>query len=165
MRAKPWSIMQALALTALLATVPVTAQPREEPGRACTRTDLVGTWDMQGMSVDRSETIDPANTWYFKVQRFMFGEDGTVRHLASNKPLQASDLKALASVPATSRWRVDERGYLSIQPPGNAKSPEALCALLTGDMPGPTAPRRGDILLSYMRDGRPYVQKLLRKTQ
>ena len=165
MRAKPWSITPALALTALLATVPVTAQPRDEPGRVCAKADLVGTWDMQGMSIDKSETIDPADTWYFKFQRFIFADDGTVKHLASTKPPQASDLKTLASLPAISKWKVDERGYLSVQPPGKAKPQESLCALLIRDMPGPTAPRRGDVLLSYMRDGRPYVQKLLRKTQ
>ena len=159
-----WITLALAAMTALVPGVPVMAQPRDEPGRACAAADLVGTWDMQGMSVDKSETVDPANTWYFKYQRFVFGQDGTVKHLASSKPLPASDLKALGAMPATSKWKVDQRGYLSIQPPGSAKPQDSLCSFLLRDMPGPTAPRRGDVLLSYMRDSRPYVQKLLRKT-
>jgi hypothetical protein len=161
MRAMSRRIALAAAMATLVTGIPAAAQPKDEPGRACATADLMGTWEMQGMSVDRSETVDPANALYFRYQRYVFRQDGTVKHVAAPKP--PADPKGPAPTPTTSKWKIDQRGWLVIQPPGNAKPQESLCALVTRDMPGPTAPRRGDVLLSYMRDNHPIVQKLLRK--
>ena len=166
MQARRWSIALGLAVTIALATgAPAGAQPRDEPGRACTAGDLVGTWDMQGMSVAKSEKVDAADTWFFPHQRFVFTQDGSVKHLSSSKPLPAADAKAIAAMPATSTWSLDPRGYLTVHGPKGSKPQESLCSFLVRDMPGPTAPKRGDVLLSYMRGTQPIVQKLLRKAK
>jgi len=141
-------------------------QSKEAPGRACANQDLVGSWNMEAMVIAPSERVDPGNAWFFEHQRFVFYENGRVKHLTSNKPLQAADLAALRAKPATATWSLDERGWLTIQKQDVPQSERALCTYsLVGDATSdPRTPRPGDVILTYTRGGKPAVQKLLRKT-
>ncbi len=84
-RRRAWSWLALLCAWLVIAPESSFAQQGgDAPGRACTAKDLVGSWSMQAMVVAPSEVVDRGNAWFFEHQRFVFYENGAVKHMTAN---------------------------------------------------------------------------------
>lgn len=146
------ALLSVLAGTALCASAgAAAAQEIADATRACTRTDLLGGWQVirlgpaTGVRVDRS---DPA---FFPHQQYVFGKDATVRHLASQTLITNADHRALLAVTAAGTWAVDAAGRLLLLRAGQARLETSACLVLVREVTDPKTRLRslpGDILLT-----------------
>ncbi len=131
--------------------------------RPCTQSDLIGTWDV--ISLQSPTPIDKNNPYFFRYQRFVFQKDGKVRHMTTTEPITEDWFQMMLLAPATSTFRVDQEGVMTIQKKA-APSEHALCTYNLLDVRSPDNQpvfMNGDILLTTKIDGKIVLQRNLRK--
>jgi len=147
-----------------------------DPSRACKADDLVGIWEMKGMS-GNTKKINASDPFVAPYQRFRFTKDGKMAQMVSRKPIEGDPSldKLLETVLLTSTYSVDPRGVLTIYKIESPNPEKCLCAYLSESLTGKQmakipfeeramTPTKGDVMLTYLSgDGRPIVGKTLRK--
>ena len=109
MRAVPAALALATAVLAPAAWAQETAALRP-----CRAEDLPGVWDVVRLRAKRSWPVDRSQPEYFQYQRYVFTADGHARHLSATMPIGPEQHAVMVDTPATSRWTVDERGWLTL---------------------------------------------------
>lgn len=108
-----WALPAALALA--VAVLAPAAWAQDSAGlRPCRADDLPGVWDVVRLRAKRSWPVDRSQPEYYQYQRYVFTADGHARHLSATMPIGPALHEAIVGTPATSRWTVDERGWLTL---------------------------------------------------
>ena len=158
-------VLSGLFFMMLLFSSPVhSANTPAEDFRPCTQSDLVGTWQLVGLQ--SATPIDTkTNPYFFRNQRFVFQEDGKVRHVTSTEPITEEWFQTMLLAPATSTFSVDQEGVLTIQKQ-SAPSEHCLCTYNLTDVRSPEGSpifAVGDVLLTTKANDKIMLQRSLRK--
>jgi hypothetical protein len=157
----------ALALVGALLLVPTGAGTalERDPSRSCATADLVGRWEMVRLVARGSEQIDGKDASFFPHQRFMFFDNGTVQHTTSKQPLPNAGQADSREPVDILAWTVYPDGWLEFQRAGVPYPETCACHyLLRNDRDAfGRSTHRGQVILTYMKNGKPAIQKLLRK--
>jgi hypothetical protein len=149
--------------------VPSTLPAASESGvRACAKADLVGSWDMVRIATPPASSValDARDPSYYPHQRFVFQEDGRVRHLTSTVPLAASSQPTALAIPSTTTWSLDDQGFLTLRQSAAPAPEPVLCGYLIQADPRSAGPvRTGDVLLTYYKNRKPILFRHLRKSK
>jgi hypothetical protein len=136
--------------------------------RPCTRADLVGIWNVVRLEPGSRTTIDAANPYSFPHQWYVFYGNGAMRHITSTREITPSDYRTYTRIPATTTWRLDERGGLTLDKTASGASEWSLCTVIL-DPPskGRAAGliRPGDVLLTYFRGNQIAMARHLRRVR
>ena len=108
--------MWAVAALVLAAAVLAPAAWAQETAalRPCRAEDLPGVWDVVRLRAKPSWPVDRSQPEYFQYQRYVFTADGHARHLSATMPIGPAEHAEMVGTPATSRWTVDQRGWLTL---------------------------------------------------
>jgi len=155
------------------ATAARTDAPREakraapEALRPCTRTDMIGAWQVIRMGAASAGDVDRDDAEYYPHQRYVFSSDATVRYLAAQTPITPAAHRALAAAAPAMTWATDDGGRLLIQPAGAPRRQVSTCQVLvtgTHDASGVVTGEPGDLLLTRLaEDGRAVSRRQLRR--
>jgi hypothetical protein len=153
--ASPWKLVLALIGTFVLFPTVVPALDRDS-ARSCSARDLLGLWEMVRLIPRGSERI---------YERFLFQDDGIVQHTSSVQPAPGAEKGGPAEAVDIMAWTVYSDGWLELQRAGVPYPESCACHyLMRNDKDALGLPtRRGQVILTYMRDGKPALQKLLRR--
>jgi hypothetical protein len=151
----------------LLLALPGTAAGVQDY-RACTRTDLVGTWNVVRLEPGTRTTIDPADPYFFPYQWYVFYGNGGMRHITSTTEITPSDYRTYTRAPVTTTWRLDDRGGLTLGKTAIGQSEWSLCTvILAPPREGRAAGliRSGDVLLTYFHGNQIAMARHLRRVR
>jgi hypothetical protein len=138
-----------------------------ETSRSCAAADLLGLWEMVRLIPRGSEKVDAKDAGSFPHQQFLFRDNGTLQHISSAQPLSDSLKTDSTETVDIMAWTVYSDGWLELQRAGVLYPETCACQyLLRNDKDATGRPtHRGQVMLTYMKDGKPALQKLLRKVQ
>ncbi len=135
--------------------------------RPCTQADLIGTWEVVRFGTVPSLHVDRSEPVFFPYQRYVFGTNATVRHLASQTKITRDAHKALLATAVAGTWAVDGDGRLMLLRDGQASLEQSACLVLVKeveDRKRRAHSRPGDILLTdYDAASQPVMRRQLRK--
>ncbi len=133
--------------------------------KPCTQKDVVGTWNM--LSQVSKTSINPKDAFYYPFQRYVFTEDGVLKHLTSTKIITDQQKALQAKSPVSSTYLLNPKGLMLVSRKDSNKKQVLLCTMILESPSGQKnqGPQKGDLLISYLSvEGQPpTVQRLLRK--
>ncbi len=138
--------------------------PAKIQARGCVDTDLVGSWDLVITQAKNPKDLEGMPRY----ERWVFEKDGTMKHIASAKPLSAAPEAMLNARRATVHYSLDKNGTLTLkyQDPKATLSMACVYELIgADDRPDTDLPKTGDVLLSYFfnqRESPDLVRRLRR---
>ncbi len=145
--------------------------PPQRPSKACTKAELVGTWDM----VSVMPILNKQDPTFFPYQKFMFKSDSSLKVMTSQKPFDAKALAAFKAQPAEIDYSLDPKGTLTMTWSTRPHTEYAICAYVLQDVPPEMlkkipaekragVPKKGNVTLSFIgRGGKIAFQKVLKK--
>jgi hypothetical protein len=162
-----WKI--ALGLLCAFFVLPAGIGPALDGGtsRSCATADLLGLWEMVRLIPRGSEKVDAHEAWSLPYQQFLFRDNGTLQHTSSVQPISDATRTDATEAVDIMAWTVYADGWLELQRAGVLYPESCACQyLLRNDKDATGRPtHRGQVMLTYMKHGKPAVQKLLRKIQ
>jgi len=167
MLGRSWKIALGLLFASWLLPTGIGPALDRDASRSCATRDLLGLWDMVRLIARGSDKVDPKDAWFFPHQRFLFRDNGTVQYTSSVQPLSDAPGTDAGETVDVMAWTVYPDGWLELQR-ANVPYPESCSChfLLRNDKDASgRSTYRGQIMLIYMKDGKPVLQKLLRKVQ
>jgi hypothetical protein len=156
--------LAALALAAA-ALAPAAWAQETTALRPCRADDLPGVWDVVRLRASRSWRIDRSQPSYYQFQRYVFTTDGRARHLTATMPIGAAQHEAMVGTPATSRWSLDERGWLTLdteQGPRDVSQCQVVERPIVDSKQNVTA-MPGELILTHYSQNRPAMRRQLAK--
>ena len=158
--------------TVLLLTSLISSAETEKASRACTKSDLVGSWDM----VSVNPVFDKKDAVFFPYQRFIFSPDSSMKFMASEQPFTKEWLDKFGKQPREIDYSLNDKGLLTLTWQTRPHSEVALCAYVLKDVPPEvlakipsfergSLPKKGYVTLSFLNsDGKISYRKILRPT-
>jgi hypothetical protein len=160
--------MRALLAVVVLAAAALApaAWAQEASGlRPCRADDLPGVWDVLRLRASPSWPVDRSQPYYYQYQRYVFTADGSARHLTATMPIGAAQHAEMVRAPATAKWSLDERGWLTLdkqQGPADVSKCEVVERQIVDGKQRVTA-MPGELLLTYYSKKSPVMRRQLGK--
>jgi hypothetical protein len=138
--------------------------------RPATRQDLVGTWDVVAVRPVK----DPKDPAFFPHQRYLFKSDSSMKFMASPVPFDAESEKKFLKEPTSIDYTINEKGVLTLSWQARPYTEAMIAGVVIQEPPTEALsrlsaeqrrvlPQKGDLTFSYMSDGKPAFQKVLKK--
>ncbi len=145
--------------------------PPQKPIKACTKAELIGTWDV----VSVMPVLNKQDPTFYPYQKFMFKGDSSMKVMTSEKPFDAKALAAFKSQPSGIDYSLDPKGILTMTWSTRPHTEYAICAYVLQEVPlellkkipaerRAGVPKKGNVTLSFVgRNGKIAFQKVLKK--
>jgi hypothetical protein len=158
------AVATALALAAAVLAPAAWAQDTAAL-RPCRTDDVPGVWDVVRLRASPSWPVDRSQPDYFQYQRYVFTADGHARHLTATMPIGPVQHAVMVGTPATTRWTVDERGWLTLD---NVRGTPDVSQCQVVERPIVDSRQRvtampGELLLTHYSKSTPVMRRQLAK--
>ena len=157
--------LAALALALAAALAPAAWAQDAAALRPCRADDLPGVWEVVRLRASSSWPVDRSQPYYFQFQRYVFTADGRARHLTATMPIGPAQHEVMVSTPATARWSLDERGWLTLDKehgPPDVSQCQMVERQIVDSRQRVTA-NPGEVLLTYYSKNAPVMRRQLAK--
>lgn len=156
-----------LALLLFLSLIAYAIPLQAAPYRSCTREDLPGTWEMAAQIINTP--VKPEDAFYFPYQRYVFSNEGGVKHMTSQEVFTGEHRKMQDAAPAVTTYQLNDKGTLIFKRERSERLEALVCTYVTEtkDEKNAKLPKQGDVLLTYFSETNttePLLERLLRKT-
>ncbi len=149
----------------------VSAKTSSESGyhRACTASDIVGTWQVvKWRPLVKFSEKDKSSSYFHPHQLYQFTADGTLKSMTSTRPFDSGSSRAFDRVPKVISYHFPSNGQLETRrtdSPGHGE--RWVCHFVTKDVKDASRQvdlRQGDVVMTLLgREGKPIFIRQLRR--
>lgn len=173
---RPWLQLTTMTVAGLICWLgtespPVLAKPSSANGyhRACTASDIVGTWEVvKWRALVTFGEKDKGSSYFHPHQLYQFTADGTLKSMTSTQPFESGSSRALDRVPKVISYHFPSAGQLETTRTDLPSHRELwVCHLVTKhveDASHQVDLRQGDVVMTLLdRNGKPLFIRQLRR--
>lgn len=163
--------MKSLWVCAGLLFLANAASASEKASRPCTKEDLIGVWEMVGVS----PVLDKKDPVFFPYQNFVFNQDSSMKSMVSQEPFTKEWVNKFKKQPVEIDYTLSDKGLLTLTWQNRPHSEQAICATVLSDVPADILskipaeerahlPTKGNVAISYLNgEGKIIYRKILQK--